>query len=59
MAIRSLEAWEEVKEEIKELPYYDHIEGYPTNNMNFFKLLKEEDVLEIIDKHLQEAKNDR
>lgn len=54
MAISNFEVLEKIKKEINELPYYDHIEGYPTNNMKFFRLLKEEDVLDIINKYLKE-----
>lgn len=58
MAIRSLEAWEKVKEEIKEKADFirhssGHLKDYDAGQ---WKALL--DALEIIDKHLKEVENE-
>ena len=55
MAIRSLEAWEKVKEEIESAKYLKYGQKYGATNCLASGLDK---ALEIIDKHLQEVNND-
>lgn len=61
MAIRSLEAWEKVKEEIENGDYRYTLakEGYGFGNVVWHEnLISTNKVTEIIDKHLQEVEND-
>ena len=52
IAIKSLEAWEKVKEEIKNMPVV-----YPfVNHLNTF--VRQSDVLDIIDKYMQEVEHE-